>query len=535
MPSALNFRPTPQPPRPWLVLLLCSVYLLAGMAGHDPWKAEDAIHLGVAHGFFAGDGDWRVPQLAGEPWPQAEPLYPWLAAATAWLSRWWLPFHDGARLASAVFGAIYLFCLAGAARALHGPQDHGAGWIAPLLAIGTLGLIVPLHEAQPATAAIAAAAAAYWGIALMPERVLAGTLLAGGGLGLGFLAGGLSAILPVAPLLLLPLLGRRWPAALLSAALALILAAGWLVPLAQHFPAFLDAWWASEVSGISLRGNPRPAHAELLVWFAWPALPLALWAAWANRLQLFRSPHLLPLAGALLALAWFLAHEPKPMPALPLVAPLVLLAAGGAGRLRRGAAAAFDWFGMMTFTLVLGLVWLGSSAMLAGWPPRIARNFAKLAPGFVAEVSVPALMIGLAITAMWVLLLVRLPRSSWRATSRWAGGITVMWALVTTLWLPWIDHGKTYRSAAEGLRKVLAQEKDGGGCIARSGLGASQRASLDYFAGIRTLPRSASTGCRWLLAQEGSRKSARPGWTEVWEGGRPGDRHERLRLYRATP
>jgi hypothetical protein len=42
---------------------------------------------------------------------------------------------------------------------------------------------------------------------------------------------------------------------------------------------------------------------------------------------------------------------------------------------------------MMTFTQVAALIWLGGIAMLTGEPARVAKNFSKPAPGFIAEVS----------------------------------------------------------------------------------------------------------------------------------------------------
>ncbi|WP_155837553.1 hypothetical protein [Herminiimonas sp. CN] len=65
----------------------------------------------------------------------------------------------------------------------------------------------------------------------------------------------------------------------------------------------------------------------------------------------------------------------------------------------------------------------------------------------------------------------------------------------------------------------------------------AQRASFDYFSGIHTVPQElpAAGRCSWLLSQ-GSMRSDEgapgAGWRKVWEGNRPGDRHEKFRLYR---
>ena len=525
MPTSLDLRPAALPPARWLVALLCVVYLLAGVIGHDPWKTDDAIHLDIAHNFQTGAG-WLVPRLAGEPWAEFEPLYHWTAAGVATATGGLLPFHDGARLTSALFGVLYFLFLAGGARSLFGRE---AGIAAPLLAVGTLGLYPLLHEAQPAPAVLAAAAAVFWGVALPPGRTLAATLLAGAGLGLAFLAGGFAAVIPLAPLWLALPLRRQWLAALFAPIVAAALAGGWLELLARDNPAFLEAWWRAEVAGLLPRDGFSRDHAELVSWFAWPAWPLALWGLWVNRRQALAVA--LPVLGLVAAAAWYLSHEPRPPAALALLTPMILLATGGAGRLRRGAAAALDWFGMITFTLVAGLIWLGAAALGAGWPPGLAHTFAKLEPGFVADYSLAILALAGGVTLAWLATLAVLPRSPWQASTRWAAGVVVMWALLMTLWQPWIDYGKSYRSVAEELAKALPEKH---GCIARESLAAPVRASLDYFAGIRTRPLAKSNDCNWLLVQGSPRDAPPAGWSRVWEGHRPGDRGERITLYRRS-
>jgi 4-amino-4-deoxy-L-arabinose transferase-like glycosyltransferase len=521
-PTPLPPEPHPAGPQPWLVVALCVVYLLAGLGGHDPWKSEDAIHLAIAHGFFTG-ADWSIPMVAGETWADAEPLYHWLAAVTATLTAALLPFHDGARLATAAFSGFFLVGLAATARRLYGSD---AAFGAPLLAIGTLGLLVPLHEAQPAAAVLAAITGVYWGAALLSERPWAGALLMGVSLGASFLAGGMSGVLPPLTLLLMPLLQRRWLAFVVALCIGAAVAAAWPLLLARHDPAFLDTWWSAELAAISPRGGFTLGHAKWLGWFAWPVLFVAPWALWRGRRLLASPPLVLPLVGVIAALAWFLAHETKVAASLPLMPPLILLAAAGTVRLRRGAASAWDWFGMMTFTIVAGLIWLGATAMLTGWPPKIANNFAKLEPGFIAQWSLPAMLVAAAATITWVMVLRRSPRSPWRVASRWAAGVTVVWVLLAALWMPWIDYGKTYRPVVAELRRVLPTEP---GCIARRGLGAPQRAALDYFVDIRT--RAGSKNCDWLIVQDGGRETFPAGWHKVWQGHRPGDRSEWLRLY----
>ena len=512
-------------------LFLCAIWLLAGVTGHDPWKADDVLHLGVAFG-MAG-GDWLVPRIAGDPWLVSPPLYHWVAALCGKLLGGQLPWHDAARLASVLFGAAFLAILSRMAQRLLGAS---AALAAPLLAIGTLGLLAPLHEAQPAIVGMTGFIISLWGLSVWRSEPLRGGLFFGAGTGICFLAAGLDSVaIPLATGLLVALHPAwrthgslmAWPTA---AAMALLLMLPWPLLLRQQAPALFDVWWSAEQASLTLRGGFTRNHFELLAWASWPVLPLALWSLWLERKHLLKPQTVLLLAAALVALLAFFADAPRPTALLPALVPLILLAAAGAGRLRRGAASAFDWFGMMTFTLIAALIWLGGIAMLTGEPARVAKNFSKPAPGFIAEASTLAIVIAIAATVGWIAVMLRTPRSPWRAAARWSVGLTTIWLLLLALWLPWIDYGKSYRSVSADFRQALGPQP---GCIARRGLGLAQRASLDYFNGIRTVGGSRARECRHLIVQAapGTPKDL-PDWRLIRETSRPGDKSERLRLYR---
>ncbi len=437
-----------------------------------------------------------------------------------------LAFHDAARLATTLFGALFLVFVSGAARSLYGDT---AGRIAPLLAIGTLGLLVPMHEAQPAIAGLACAALAWWGGALSLQGKLIGAPLLGLGLGLSFPAHGLVGLLIAIAVLPAPILRHDWKGFALALAVALPLLAAWPGLLIQQDPAFWTQWWQNELAEATrARDLPTGRHLEQLIWAAWPVLPLALWSLWLRRHTL--DALALPLLGVAVTLIWFLSGPPRSMAVLPVLVPLTLVAAAGTDRLRRGAANAFDWFGLMTFSFVAGLLWLGASAQVFNWPPKIAHNFDKLAPGHAANYSLLALGLAFALTAVWLVAL-GLRRASWRASLRWAAGVTLLWGLTATLWLPWIDYAISYRPVVMSLKKALPPA---GECIERAEIGMAQRASLDYFSGIRTVAPSGQKNCNWRLSIREIDRPLPEGWTEVWQGARTSDRKERWYLDRRT-
>ena len=65
----------------WIPVLLCAVYVVAGLLGRDPWRTDDAAGFGIAHTMALGSAiDWLVPNVHGTPVPETGPLPFWLGA-----------------------------------------------------------------------------------------------------------------------------------------------------------------------------------------------------------------------------------------------------------------------------------------------------------------------------------------------------------------------------------------------------------------------------------------------------------------------
>jgi len=525
------------PPAGWVLAGILAFYVLAGLFGRDPWKGEDAIHIGTAWHMLSY-GDWLSPDLAGRAFHEP-PLYYWSAALTGKIFGGLLPLHEAMRLASGIWVTLALMGLYYAAREIYG-QDSAAA--SPLLLAGCAGLIFHAHDAQPMLIGVAAYSGALGALAAIGRRprltgAFYGIAVAGCLLGAG--------IAPTLPLLAIaPLawwLSPDRPKALQTLAVGLgigaLLALPWPLLLLVFEPSRFHGWLNTELvplrSSFSFGGAGR--FLAMLPWFAFPALPLAGWTLWTRRKALAEMPQLLPLGFLLLTfLMLALAYRPREIPALLMLPPLALLATPGALTLRRGAANAFDWFGMMTFTFFVGIVWLGWSAMALGWPERLAGRVVILRPGFVGHFDLIAFTIGLLATTWWVWLIFTAPRSPYRSLTHWTLGFTTLWLLATTLILPWFDYGKSYRPVAQEIARILPATH---GCVAERGLTDTHRASLAYFVGIEPLIAESTAGkqCNWVLVTGDTRPelAAPEGkWTRVWEGNRPGDRKEKFRLYK---
>jgi 4-amino-4-deoxy-L-arabinose transferase-like glycosyltransferase len=545
------------PPSRLVIAILAVAFVAPGLVGHDPWRAFDVIAIEIAHQMHLS-GDWIVPRLAGQPWLEDPPFYHWLALLFGKAFGWLLGFHNAVRLASglAMMTALWFLYLAARHSALpiatrryseeDLPTRRGDGAAGTLLLIGSLGLMVHAHEAVPDLAALAASCVAFALLMTPASRPGRTGAAFGVALGVGFLSTGF--VVPVTlglTAVIAHLACDEWRTAraprFLGAALAtfLLVAASWPVALYLRSPEAAQSWWyiVSHARGEFL-GN---LHYYLVTasWFTWPAWPLAAWAAWTLRRE-WRTPRVfVPMLAALVAMvaiAW--AGPRQDINTMALLPPLALLGAHGVARLRRGAANMLDWFGVMTFSFFAFLIWLGYFAMQTGQPARLAKNFFKPAPGFEAEFGLLAFGAALALTLAWLYVAFFTAPSPTRGVTRWAAGMTLLWGSFATLWLPWADHVKSYRSVALQLRQVLPANA---GCIAEHELAPPQRAALSFHAGIVTEPQPALPAsppkCRFLIVQGHPRSEASPGagWRKLADIGRPGDRGERYRLYRYGP
>ena len=534
-PIALIRRGIRLPPSGWLLAAMLAFYVLAGLFGRDPWKGEDAIHIGTAWHMLQFN-DWLSPDLAGRAFHEP-PLYYWSAALTGKLLGNVLPMHEAMRLASGVWVTLALIGLYYGGRELYGQESAAAS---PLLLAGTSGLLLHAHDAQPMLVALAAYGGCIGTLAVIARRPRLSGLFYALSVAACLLGAGIAPTLPL--LAMLPIAWWLSPDrkhTLQTMAIGLLAAAVLILPwpllLYTLEPTRLQAWLNTELAPLQtmFSWNGAWRFTSMLPWFAFPTLPLAAWGLWTRRQALSTAPQLLPLSLLGLTLPMLaLAYSPREIPALLMLPPLALLATPGVLALRRGAANAFDWFAMSTFSLFAALVWIAWSAMALGWPEKLAKRVVILRPGFVGHFDPIALLIGLVATAWWIWLIITAPRSPYRSLTHWTMGFTTIWLLATTLILPWFDYGRSYRPVAERIAQALPADH---GCIAERGLSDAQRASLSYFIGLEPIPLDTTAGrqCNWLLiAGDDAKELSAPTrqWKLITEGYRPTNRKEKIRL-----
>jgi 4-amino-4-deoxy-L-arabinose transferase-like glycosyltransferase len=555
----------------WGLIALCLLYILPGLIRRDPWKTDDAAGFGIMWTMARGTWqDWLAPNIVGMPMPHEGPLAFWIGAIFIKLFGWALGDALAARISTLIFfliGALavwYAAYLLGRRtevqplRLAFGGQpeakDYGRTLAdgALLIYLGSLGLLLRSHETTADALHISLVAfALYTAIRLFDARTWRPALTLGVTLGLMTLTRGW--IVPAALLMALAILAFLLDKslikllALITLPIGLMLGASWLVANQFFLPSNLSPteswllWNKRQLAAIS--GESTYYLLKNAIWFSWPAWPFAGWAIYAWRKQ-YTTLHIVLPCTFLLPFILLVVLNPHAGEEnlLPLLPPLAILAAFGLPTMKRGAINAVDWFSVMTLTCCAAFIWIGWIAKQTGWPAQIAKNAFKLAPGFKPEFNLSALLIAAAATIGWAMLvhwrISRQPSVLWRAVVLSSGGVILCWLLLMTLWLPWLDYGKSYAGVAQQMAKKLPATS--AYCV-ESNVGPAQRASFAYFGNVQ-FSESNKRKCRFVLSQDSAKnknaasnlKQFEGEWQLLWEGRRPSDRDERFRLYKRT-
>jgi hypothetical protein len=176
--------------------------------------------------------------------------------------------------------------------------------------------------------------------------------------------------------------------------------------------------------------------------------------------------------------------------------------------------------------------------MHTGTPQRLAANLAKRVPGYEAEFSVLALVLAALGTLAWLALVrwrtARRSHALWKSLVLPASGVTLVWLLLLTLFLPVLDQGRSHRLLIERVGSQLPRGVD----VCAPGAPAAIVTALAYFGEHRVDGRPTALdgrpSCQWLvqrLPAQGTAKAI-PGWTRQGIFNQRTRNSEKLVLYR---
>jgi len=508
------------------LLLFCVAYVLPGYFGRAPWKSADMTAFGYMAELAQGNSAWFSPRLMGFS-PEVDALLPyWLGAWAMQITPAWVAPDFAARipfiallivtLLATWYGSYYLarspeaqpvaFAFGGEAQ----PPDYARAMAdGGLLAfIACLGLAQLSHETTPALAQLSFTALSFFGLAALPYR----TLIAAISITLGLLGLTLSGAPSMAIMFgtgsaVIHLLDRSSEAGDLRrkvwGASGIALATFAAVLLANS----LNLWrWRIELPEATW--TEWRSLGRLLLWFTWPAWPLALWTLWRWRRQLIRgdipSRHLaLPLWFASIAIGATLTTASADRSLLLALPALAALAAFALPTLGRSVAALVDWFTLIFFSGCAFIIWVVWIAMQTGVPRQPAANVARLAPGFIHSFSFAPFLIAIAATLAWAWLVNwrvgRHRAAIWKSLVLPAGGAALCWLLLMTLWLPLLDFARSYEPLVRRTMDVMQQQPS---CVEVYGLSRGQVAAFQFHGHLRVKQVGSQAHCPWLIVDK---------------------------------
>jgi hypothetical protein len=555
----------------WALLTLCLAYILPGFVGRTPWKADDMeafgfmLHLAQAYGPEAVS--WLKPSLLQQADPSAALLPYWLGAWAIQLAPSGVPLDVAAHLPfmgllalslAATWYAVYAlarspaaqpvaFAFGGEARPADYARAVADGGLLALLAC--LGLARLSHEATPALAQLSFATLLFFALANLSRKrliALCSAFFAILGMALSG-APALAMILGVGGALIMALDAEK-PASLRVRRIDV----AWIILICLACAAVISAlglWrWRVNVSQmLEFKSMMR-----LMLWFTWPAWPLAIWTLWRWRFQLknvFANPHLsLPLWFSVVAIASTLLSGLNDRSLLLALPALATLAAFALPTLQRSVAAFVDWFTLLFFSAGAIIIWTVWLSMHTGVPAQPAINVSRLAPGFVPEFSALAFGIALLATLAWANLVKwRTGRHQpvlWKSMALPAGGATLCWLLIMTLWLPVLDFARSYAPLVAKVGSMMGETQ----CVHFYGLTRAQGAAFEYHGQLRLMPvplkhaktPTPTSECPWMIVDTQS-MTALPKdvdlslWVQHATVRRPTDNNEDIVLYRRKP
>jgi len=529
------------------LLLFCAAYVLPGVFGRDPWKNADVTAFGHMASIASGQSGWLSPSIAGLPGDVALVPY-WLGAAFIRLLGGLLDPAVAARVPFALLLVLVLvltwyatyhlarteaaqplpFAFGGEATPVDYARAIADG--ALLAVMATLGLLQLGHETTPELVQLAGATLFLYALAAAPFRK------------------GRSR---AAALVALPVMAASGAPAIATLLAMVATAICWRSTYAQVRD---TAWWvagagvlaagcATALHAWGWRVSPASAFQPLgllrqLAWFTWPVWPMAMWTLWRWRGHLMHRHISVPLGCALTALLASLAMGGSDRALMLALPALAVLAAFALPTLQRSTASAIDWFSVFFFSLCALAIWVIYVAMQTGFPAKPAANVARLAPEFGPSFSLLALAIAVLGTLAWLWLVRwrtgRHRHPLWKSLVLPAGGVAVCWLLLMTLWLPLLDHARSYRP----LLGRIAEHVPRSACVAAPQVPRALLAALESMAGyhVDAITPAELTPCDYLLASQSPKVPATtyPGWELITRVERPTDRLDLTAIYRRT-
>lgn len=576
-PIRLSHQDTPRLPYRYLILLALA-YIVPGLIWRGLWRQEASsfgVMLTMANGSLR---DWLLPNVAGAYIVDDGPLPYWIGALFIKVFRSVMnPFH-AAQLATACQDGLAMLFLWRAVLHLGthpllqpqrlafggepSPVDYGRMLAdsSVLLFIATYGVAAHTHDtSNGATQLMTALLWLYGASSALTTPTSARWTWALGLAGIG-LSVPFTLFIGFVLITMAILFFTHWREHSLQAA-PLVLLIGLGLPLLWVFNSQMHAeyarLWLQQQHFAPIGSGTVRFFLRNILLFSWPLWPLAGICLWRWRTQ-WRNPMM--ILGVWLisvpTLHLMITGQRFSATLLFFIPGLLVLATFGLATLNRGRANIIDWFSLFTFSILAAVIWMMWETSWQGYPQVLYHNIMKLAPGFEPHFHWLPFGFACLASAAWAILLswrIRYePRALWKSVVLSSGGLVMVWVLLATLAMPWLDYTRSYERAGKSLADNLPTQST---CVRAHELPTYARAAMYYYAKVSFVPEQAAfahvhcpyvlttNGALGLTAEQLTKNENNPGeatrinllnrhWQAVWHGERTSERRNTLVLLR---
>jgi 4-amino-4-deoxy-L-arabinose transferase-like glycosyltransferase len=201
---------------------------------------------------------------------------------------------------------------------------------------------------------------------------------------------------------------------------------------------------------------------------------------------------------------------------------IAIMASTSIDTLQRGASGALNWFGILIFSAITLMLWIGWFALNFGIPYKIHERMVYLSGNFSPELNFFQIFLALSLLIGWVILLWKNNLTNRSSVTNWALGITLAWVTTTLLWFPMIENRKDY---GQIFKKITANNISKNHCMSANDLNDSYIDLIFYFTQIEI--RKNDKNCKYTITHKDIRSlSNDPEFKSsiLWEGKMPNDK-----------
>ena len=169
-----------------------------------------------------------------------------------------------------------------------------------------------------------------------------------------------------------------------------------------------------------------------------------------------------------------------------------------------------------------------------GWPAKLAERATYFSPYYHYDVDYFPLIVASVLTPLWLWAITRKHIRGRQAVTNWAAGVLLVWALLLTLFLPWLDAAKSARPVVLQMQNSLTTEltqalREGKECISVRADNFSTRIIWEEYSWIKLLPDNKL--CQYRLVTHNLKAKVPENWVEIWAGARPREKNNIIALW----